>query len=863
MSAYEVRTSYNGIRKYDKLYLMSSATETPMISQYLRIKKNYSDVLLFYRMGDFYELFFDDAKKAASLLDISLTARGRSRGQPIPMAGVPYHAVDSYIAKLIKLGESVAVCEQIGDPALSKGAVERKVVRVITPGTALEEGLISDIKENLVGALCFHSNRIGIAWINLSSGDFFVEAVNSLTSLDNELARLQINELLVSDEERDWSARLANVRTYRSSYFNEKQALPLLQNFFADGLPPQSNDSVYLAGFCAAGALLSYVQGTQLRDLEHIQKISIINEQALIIIDPTSRHHLAIDGRDDEQNHLFTLLNTTSTPMGARFLRRQLHAPIRNLDVANRRLDAIEELCQQRGYEWIRRLLKPIGDLERALGRIVLRNARPRDFTRLAEGLRSVSQLKEKMDFKSYHLKKIMAKLDPHQPLFQLLKKALAEQLPATIRDGGVIAEGYDKELDELRNIGKANSDYLLNMELREKKKTGLSTLRIGFSRTFGFYIETSRLQSPSVPSNYIRRQTLKNTERFITPELKEHEDKVLSSKSRALAREKQLYEELFTKVDDYRDSLDIVCRCLIQLDFLTTLAERAIALDWNRPQLNVSHSIEIEQGRHPLVEEFSTYPFVANDILLDNNQRTFIITGPNMGGKSTYMRQTALIVLLSYIGSFVPAKKAHIGRVDRIFTRIGAADDLAAGKSTFMIEMTETANILSNATEDSLVIMDEIGRGTSTYDGMSLAWAVAYYLATEVKSYTLFATHYFELTRLANEVKGVANVHLAAKEHDGEVIFLYLIKAGPTNRSYGLQVAKLAGVPERVIDHAQEILATMQNRSAIIEPRPKVSDQEELFNQDRLRDRLEELNLDELTPKKALTELYHLKDML
>lgn len=840
---------------------MSSATDTPMISQYLRIKKNYSEVLLFYRMGDFYELFFDDAKKAAKLLDISLTARGKSRGQPIPMAGVPYHAADSYIAKLIKMGESVAICEQIGDPATSKGAVERKVVRVITPGTVLEEGLVNDIKENLVGALCFHSNQVGISWINLGSGDFFIEVVDNLTSLQSELARLQISELLVSDEERDWSAKLANVRTYRSSHFGEKQALSVLQDFFDSDF--QSDDPAYLAGFCAAGALLSYVQATQLRNLEHIQKINIVNEQALIIIDPISRRHLAIDGRDDEHNHLFALLNTTSTPMGARFLRKQLHAPIRNLDAANRRLDAIEEFCQQRDYEWVRRLLKPVGDLERALGRIVLRNARPRDFARLAEALQAVSELKQRMDFNSYHFKKITAKLDPHQSLFQLLRSALAEQLPATIRDGGVIAKGYDKELDELRDIGKTNSDYLLNMELEERKKTGLSTLKIGFSRTFGFYIETSRLQSPSVPSHYIRRQTLKNTERFITPELKEHEDKVLSSKSRSLAREKQLYEELFTKVCDYRVSLASVCRSLIQLDFLSTLAERAITLDWNRPQLNVSHSIEIEQGRHPLVEEFSNHPFVANDILLDNNQRTFIITGPNMGGKSTYMRQTALILLLSYIGSFVPAKKAQIGRVDRIFTRIGAADDLTAGQSTFMTEMIETANILSNATEDSLVIMDEIGRGTSTYDGMSLAWAVAYHLATKVKSYTLFATHYFELTRLTNEVEGVANVHLAAKEHEGEVIFLYLIKAGPTNRSYGLQVAKLAGVPNRVIDHAQEILATMQSRSSIIETSPKVNEQEELFNQDKLRGRLEDLNLDELTPKEALTELYRLKDML
>lgn len=842
---------------------MSLASDTPMISQYLRIKKNYSDSFLFYRMGDFYELFFDDAKKAAKLLDISLTSRGKSRGQPIPMAGVPYHAADSYIAKLIKMGQSVAICEQIGDPSLSKGAVERKVVRVITPGTALEEGLVDDVKENLVGAICFQSEKIGIAWINLGSGDFFMEIVETLASLQSELARLQISELLVSDKENDWLANLANVRTYHANHFNEGQALPLLKRFFDTKLLPQLNDADYLVGFCAAGALLSYVQGTQLRSLEHIQKINIINEQTLIIIDPSSRRHLAIDGEDNEQNHLFALLNACSTPMGARFLRRQLHAPIRDLDVANRRLDAIEELCRQRDYEWISQYLRPIGDFERALGRIFLHNARPRDFSRLAEGLQAIHQLKKKMDFKSHNLTKIAKRLDPHRPLLQLLKDALAEQLPATIRDGGVIAKGYDKELDELRDIGKTNNEYLLSMESRERKRTGLSTLKIGFSRTFGFYIETSRLQSASVPSDYVRRQTLKNVERFITPELKKHEDQVLSSESRALAREKQLYENLFIKVSNHQASLNVVCRSLVQLDFLATLAERATTLNWRRPQLNVSNCIEIEQGRHPLVEQFSDHPFVANDILLDSNQRTFIITGPNMGGKSTYMRQTALILLLGYIGSFVPAKKANIGRVDRIFTRIGAADDLAAGQSTFMMEMTETASILNNATADSLVIMDEIGRGTSTYDGMSLAWAVAYYLATQIKSYTLFATHYFELTRLANKVVGVVNVHLAAKEYDGEVIFLYVIKTGPTNRSYGLQVARLAGISGHVIDHAQEILSTMQHHSAFSVTSPQISEQEELFKQDKVKDRLEQLNLDELTPKEALAELYHLKDML
>ena len=841
---------------------MSLISETPMIRQYLGIKKNYPDIILFYRMGDFYELFFEDAKRAAQLLDISLTSRGKSRGQPIPMAGVPYHAADSYIARLIKMGESVAICEQVGDPALSKGAVERKVMRVITPGTALEEGLVDEKRENLVGALCFGSTNYGIAWINLSNGDFYLEVLGVLPSLQNELTRLHINELLISDREKNWSANLDNVRTYEASYFAKERALPLLQNFFNNRLPPQFKDPEYLVGFCAAGALLSYVQGTQLRALNHITQLNISYEDALIIIDPESRSHLAIDGGDDNKNHLFSLLNKSSTAMGARFLRRQLHAPIKSMDIVNKRLDAIEALCIQKTYEPLRQQLRPVGDIERALGRIFLYNARPRDFLRVSQALQNIGALKELMHFDAANLVNIKKNLESHNSLLQLLQKALVEQMPATIRDGGVIAQGYDRELDELRNIRKGSSDYLLDMEARERKRTGLSTLKIGYNRVFGFYIEMSRTQSASAPTDYMRRQTLKNVERFITPELKEHEDKVLSSQSRALAREKILYEGLFEKVNENKVSLNRLCRALIQLDFLTTLAERAITLNWCRPQLTITHCIEIEEGRHPLVEQTSEHPFVANDILLNNKQGAFIITGPNMGGKSTYMRQTALIVLLSYIGSFVPAKKAIIGRIDRVFTRIGASDDLAAGRSTFMTEMTETANILRSATENSLVIMDEIGRGTSTYDGMSLAWAVAYRLITKIRSYTLFATHYFELTRLAKEEEGAVNVHLAAKEHDGEIIFLYLIKAGPTNRSYGLQVAKLAGILPEVIDHAQEILAAMQDRTASISA-PEIAGQNELFQQDKLRDKLTKLDLDDMTPKEALKELYTLKDML
>ena len=841
---------------------MMPSQNTPMIQQYLQIKQDYQDALLFYRMGDFYEMFFDDAKKASELLDITLTSRGKSYGEPIPMAGVPYHAADSYIARLIKMGESIAICEQIGDPALSKGTVERKVVRVITPGTAIEEGLVDETRNNLVGALCLGTNSYGIAWINLSSGDFFVEVLSSFTTLQNELARLNVNELLISDEEKRWTADLKRTRPYQARSFDTEQARIILDNFFGQKLPAELHSTENQGALCAAGALLSYIQHTQLRVLHHINKIKFNNQKDFIIIDRKSRHHLAIDSDEKEKKSLFSLLNACATSMGARFLRQQLHTPLKNIDILNGRLDAIEELRHEKKYQSLRCLLRRVGDLERSLVRISTYTARPQDFIRVRQALENTTMLKKEMDCQSATLKRIQKGLEPHKELHHCLTQAIVEQPPPHIRDGGVIALGYDKELDELRNIKKDNNEYLLDLEKRERKRAGIPTLRIGYNRVTGFYIEMSRSQSASIPSDYIRRQTLKNTERFITPELKEHEDKVLSAQDRALAREKFLYEKIFDKVNDNALSLNSLCRSLIRLDFLATLAERSVVLNWCRPELTINRSINIESGRHPLVENFSNHPFVANDLVLDQQQRMFIITGPNMGGKSTYMRQTALIVLLSYIGSFVPAKKASIGRIDRIFTRIGASDDLLEGHSTFMMEMIETAEVLRHATADSLVIMDEIGRGTSTYDGISLAGAVAHHLASSTKSYTLFATHYFELTTLARDISGVVNVHMAAKEHEGKIAFLYLIKLGPTSRSYGLQVAKLAGVPQSVIEHAQEILADIQNERKDIAT-THMQEQKDLFHEDKIYKELRELDIDNLTPKQALEALYRLKDLV
>ena len=861
-----------------------------MMKQYLGIKKNYPDTLLFYRMGDFYELFFDDAKKASRLLDITLTARGTSQGNPIPMAGVPFHAADSYIKKLISQGESVVICEQTGEIMVdsggkvdaakgtakgttkgttkgsTKGTMERKVVRIITPGTATEEDLIDENRDNLVGALCLQDSKYGLAWINLGSGNFHTQTLDKLDNLNNELARLQINELLLQAKQPGLVGDIRNTRFYDSAYFNKAAASELLEEEFGK----ECLQDISQSALCAAGALLSFIKETQLNPLRHLNPPKSSVENEAIIIDPQSRRNLGIDTDGTSGMDLFGILNKCSTPMGARFLRNQLHRPLRNIDILEARHEAVEEIITLRCHDTLRSEIKKAGDMERALGRISLRNARPRDFLRIRTGLDVVGVLHNNLGLSSALAQRINDEMQPLEELNNLLRRALVETLPATIRNGGVIADGYDEELDELRQLQKNSGEYLLQLEQREKQSSGISTLKVGYNRAFGYYIEISRAQSANAPEHFIRRQTLKNAERFITPELKEYEDKALSSHSRALAREKQLYDNLFAEVDKYLPVLQKNCLSLIRLDFLTTLAERALALNWQKPELNVSHCINIEEGRHPLVEYYSAEPFIANNLLLDSKQRLLIITGPNMGGKSTYMRQSALIVLLAYIGSFVPATKAQIGRVDKIFTRIGSGDDLAAGSSTFMTEMTETAHILNNATEDSLILMDEIGRGTSTYDGMSLAWACAHYICNNLRSYALFATHYFEITELAKELEGAKNVHLAAREHDNDVIFLYQIRTGPTNRSYGLQVAKLAGVPGKVTDYANELLNQLQSSKGEnayihtnLSAQPTVNEQKDMFVEDELRTRLTKLEPDELSPRDALAELYRLKELI
>lgn len=857
--------------------MATTTTPTPMMQQYLRIKKDYPDTLLFYRMGDFYELFFDDAKKASQLLDITLTARGTSQGEPIPMAGVPYHAADSYIKKLINKGESLVICEQTGQTS-GQGTgttMERKVTRIITPGTAIEEELVEEKSDNLVAALCVKEEHYGLAWVNLASGDFQTETIKDIQDVNNEFARLRVNELLLQDEQPGLLSGLRNTKLYPAKHFDKDLARGLLNEEFGDKFIQDMPDP----SVCAAGALLAFMRETQLNPLRHLNPPKSHNTEEVIIIDPQSRRNLAIDNDGDSDTDLFNLIAKTATPMGARFLRQQLHRPIRNIDILQRRFDAIEELIDSDSYTELWKSIKPIGDMERSLARISLRNARPRDFQRIAMALAVVTSLNDsntlKTGLKSELIKSIVRDIKPLPELQDTLHRALVDTLPATIRNGGVIADGYDKELDELRQMQKNRGEYLVQLEAKERQASGISGLKIGYNRASGYYIEVSRGQAEKVPGHFIRRQTLKNAERFITPELREYEDKALTATANALAREKYLYEELFNLCDNFLQDLKKNCSALIRLDFLITLAERSVTLNWHKPELSLSHLIEIEEGRHPLVEFHLSEPFIANNLLLDEQQRLLIITGPNMGGKSTYMRQTALIVLLAHIGSFVPATKAKIGRIDRIFTRIGSGDDLASGHSTFMVEMTETANILSNASSDSLILMDEIGRGTGTYDGMSLAWACAHHICSKLKAYALFATHYFEITELAKDLEGAGNIHLVAREHNNDIVFLYQIKMGPTNQSYGLQVAKLAGVPQEVVNHANELMEMLQssansnsqiqeqNIRKNLQGQPQNTQHKDMFAEDKLRKKLKEIQLDDLTPREGLVELYKLKDLI
>jgi DNA mismatch repair protein MutS len=853
---------------------------TPMMQQYLRIKAEYPDTLVFYRMGDFYELFFDDAYKAAKLLDITLTARGQSANKPIPMAGVPFHAVESYLAKLVKLGESIVICEQIGDPATSKGPVERQVTRIITPGTVSDEALLDERRDNILLALDAEEDQFGIATLDITNGQFNILEIQGKEALFSELERIRPAEILInenSDHDKLLEGK-SGVRRRPPWEFELNSAARLLtQQFQIQDLASFGIHDLPLA-ISAAGSLLQYVKYTQRTALPHIRNLKIDHREDGIILDAATRRNLELvtNLRGEFENTLASVFDCTSTAMGSRLLRRWLNQPLRNRDILKLRQLAISALMERRGgpmcppvpqYEKLQLLLRNIGDIERSLGRIALKSARPRDLAQLRNVLIILPEIQQQLKYiEAIRIQELSQQIDEFPDLKNLLQRAIIENPPMTIRDGGVIATGYDAELDELRALSENTGQFLVELEGREKKRTGIATLKVGYNRIHGFYIEISRGQANNAPTDYIRRQTLKNAERYITPELKSYEDKVLSSNSRALAREKFLYEQLLETLIKHLEKLQAMASALAELDVLNNLAERAESLNLVAPELSTTSGIFIEAGRHPVIEQVTKDPFIPNDIGLNEKRQMLIITGPNMGGKSTYMRQTALIVLLAYIGSFVPAKSATIGPIDRIFTRIGAADDLASGRSTFMVEMTETANILHNATENSLVLMDEIGRGTSTFDGLSLAWACAAYLAKEIRAFTLFATHYFELTHLPESFSNVTNVHLDAVEHDDKIVFLHTVNEGPANQSYGLQVAQLAGVPQVVIKQAKQKLLELENHSVAMTQVTTPKEQKDLFinivNHPAIEE-LTKLKVDDLSPKQALEVLYRLKDLI
>ncbi|QTM01057.1 DNA mismatch repair protein MutS [Mannheimia sp. ZY171111] len=879
---------------------------TPMMMQYLQLKAQNPDILLFYRMGDFYELFYDDAKRAAALLDISLTKRGQSAGEPIPMAGVPYHAVEGYLAKLVALGESVAICEQVGDPTTSKGPVERKVVRIVTPGTVSDEALLPERQDNLVAAVYEEKGTFAIASLDMTSGRFLMSELPSKEALAAELQRLQPAEILYAE---DFSAAsiLNNYKGLRRRpvwEFELVTAIQLLNRQFGTQSLAGFGVEKAVIALCAAGCVLHYAQETQRTALPHINSIKLAQHSDTILLDAATRRNLELTQNlaGGTENTLAAVLDKCVTPMGSRLLKRWIHQPIRDYAKLEGRQQTIAAFIQYDRVSELQPLLQQVGDMERILARVALRSARPRDLTRLRTALAQLPEIAKNSQNLTASLDKLLSQVADFSELHDLLERAIIENPPQLMRDGGVIAEGYNAELDEWRELSDGATQYLENLEIRERESTGIDSLKIGFNAVHGYYIQISQGQAHKAPIHYVRRQTLKNAERYIIPELKTYEDKVLKAKGASLALEKQLYDELFDILMPRLGELQLAAMALSTLDVLTNLAERAESLNYVCPTFSQTRVVNIKGGRHPVVEQVLTDPFIANPVFLNAQRHLLIVTGPNMGGKSTYMRQIALITLMAYIGSFVPAESAEIGPIDRIFTRIGASDDLASGRSTFMVEMTEMANILHQATEKSLVLIDEIGRGTSTYDGLSLAWACAEWLAKKIQSLTLFATHYFELTGLPHQFKGVANVHLDAREHNDTIAFMHSVQEGAASKSYGLAVAALAGVPKQVIQLAKQRLAHLeeishQTKQANEHPQADLlfaadfyddlqknddkhlclnvgfangsedasvaSNIRPLAEESDLEKALKAIQPDELTPKQALDALYQLKKLL
>ena len=856
---------------------------TPMMQQYLRIKAEYPDMLLLYRMGDFYELFFDDAKHASRLLDLTLTHRGQSADKPIPMAGVPYHSIESYLARLLKKGESVAICEQIGDPATSKGPVERQVTRIITPGTVTDEALLDAKTDTILLSIHQHHQQIGLAWVDLSGGRFHLLELKDFNQLSAELNRLNPAEILLQEtSDLNSYCQTFPIRARPNWDFQRDKAYQLLQNQFSVSTLSAFGQQDYSQALIAAGALLSYLQETQKQTLPHLHALTLEQNEQYLQLDAATQRHLELfeNTQGGGQHSLFHIMDKTASTMGSRQLKRWLNRPLVNQALIEKRQNAIQELIQLHQEEDLYQLLRQICDLERIVSRIALKSARPRDLVSLRSTLAIVPDCKQLLiKNQSMLIQELTQQLPEYTELRDLLNAAIIDNPPMLIRDGGVIAPGFDDELDELKALSINAQEKLTELEQAEKNSTGLSTLKFGFNNVQGFYIELSKNQSDKVPSHYQRKQTLKNVERYITPELKIFEEKVLSAQSKAIAREKWLYEHLLNELQSHIKALSQTAQSLAQIDVLANLAQRAQQYHWHCPQLVSTPGIHIEAGRHPVIESLLQERFIANDLDLKPEQNLLLITGPNMGGKSTYMRQTALIVLMAHIGSYVPAAKAIIGPIDRVFTRIGASDDLTSGRSTFMVEMTETAYILRQATAQSLVLIDEIGRGTSTYDGMALAYACCRYLATLVKAYTLFSTHYFELTELEQQLPCIRNVHLQATINQDQIVFLYHVQKGPTNRSYGVQVAKLAGIPKPVLQLAQEQLTYLQNKALSTTPPSTepitvssmattnnlintVPESNYVRDQHPVLSALKKIDPDTLSAREALDLLYKLKAM-
>ncbi|MDR3324046.1 MAG: DNA mismatch repair protein MutS [Zoogloeaceae bacterium] len=851
---------------------------TPMMQQYLALKAQHPDTLLLYRMGDFYEMFYADAEKAARLLDITLTTRGQSAGQPIRMAGIPYHALEGYLGKLVRLGESVVICEQMGDPASGKGPMERVVSRIVTPGTLTDASLLDERKDVWLLALARARQTFGLARLNLASGAFILTEVPE-ADLSATLERLRPAEILLPESlelpffgrvgsstaaqtrRPDWHFEAENATALLCAHFKTHS----LAGFGAEHLGP---------ALAAAGALLQYAQATQARALPHVEAMQVEEESRYLGLDTATRRNLELTEtlRGQAAPTLFSLLDTCVTSMGARFLRHALHHPLRDPEIPAARQAAVANLSEEYGHlaKTLRVALKGQADLERIAGRVALMNARPRDLSALRDSLAGLPALSEPLrQNASPLLTALCVDLEIPAQVLALLQSAIASEPAALLREGGVIASGFDAELDELRALNDNCGAFLMDMEARERERTGIASLKVEFNKVHGFYIEVTHAHTEKVPDDYRRRQTLKNAERYITPELKTFEDKALSAQEHALAREKRLFEEILTRLQPEVRRVLRIARAVAELDMLAAFADTALARDWRQPEFTATPGLGITAGRHPVVEgemAASGENFIANDLALTDERRLLLITGPNMGGKSTYMRQTALMVLLAHIGSFVPAERALLGPLDRIFTRIGASDDLASGRSTFMVEMTEAAAILHHATPMSLVLMDEIGRGTSTFDGLALAFAICRHLLEKNASLTLFATHYFEMTRLAGEYSRFANVHLDAVEHGERIVFLHAVEEGPANQSYGIQVAALAGMPSGVLKNARKELRDLEQKAA------DNSRQPDLFSTlpPRLEpephpalEKLAHLTPDTLTPREALETLYALKEML